>query len=500
MSILTHSQIIVDCCSYTVIPPCDPNPCKHSGVCTEVGTTEYTCDCTGTQYKGKNCEIGLITFPRVSILTVNETSSMLYITALPDDFINITFMASSQLTFNPPSISITSNHRSVGFTISPRESGMFILTYSLSGLNAAEYDDPRSYYILVLESSTTHPPNKYFSEVGLDYGILAPGCCTTGSASYQCPAIATTISFSSSCSWSLGDGGAHLSDGVVFTTGAGLQLPISIAGTELSPDLAHNVLPTDQLTCPDCGGTDQHCYHYDFVTNDVVDLLRSLALSRTYLENSRDLVPSWLTLSLGNETLPLDTPFTSSDYSTTLSLGDQVTEVQGCETLEVDQNGFYSILRFSNNLTLTTTSSLSDEEDAEYTPTDNDAPICFAVDLCRGSSSPVYISIPAGSHDTLTSFIQLSQYTSRGWQFTFTDAAVSRTGLSLPFSVPDSYWNGVSSINPNVSVFDLRVTTTIRNGLTSNDLWIDFDFSGDLYHQASPTGRQVYNLDHCCML
>ena len=286
----------------------------------------------------------------------------------------------------------------------------------------------------------------------------------------------------------------------MFTTGAGLQLPISIAGTELSPDLAHNVLPTDQLTCPDCGGTDQHCYHYDFVTNDVVDLLRSLALSRTYLENSRDLVPSWLTLSLGNETLPLDTPFTSSDYSTTLSLGDQVTEVQGCETLEVDQNGFYSILRFSNNLTLTTTSSLSDEEDAEYTPTDNDAPICFAVDLCRGSSSPVYISIPAGSHDTLTSFIQLSQYTSRGWQFTFTDAAVSRTGLSLPFSVPDSYWNGVSSINPNVSVFDLRVTTTIRNGLTSNDLWIDFDFSGDLYHQASPTGRQVYNLDHCCML
>ena len=33
---------------------------------------------------------------------------------------------------------------------------------------------------------------------------------------------------------------------------------VSIAGTELSPDLAHNVLPTDQLTCPDCGGTDQH--------------------------------------------------------------------------------------------------------------------------------------------------------------------------------------------------------------------------------------------------
>ena len=277
----------------------------------------------------------------------------------------------------------------------------------------------------------------------------------------------------------------------MFTTGAGLQLPISIAGTELSPDLAHNVLPTDQLTCPDCGGTDQHCYHYDFVTNDVVDLLRSLALSRTYLENSQDLVPSWLTLSLGNETLPLDTPFASSDYSTTLSLGDQVTEVQGCETLEVDRNGFYSILRFSNNLTLTTSSS-SDEEDAEYTPADNDAPICFAVDLCRGSSSPVYITIPAGSHDTLTSFTQLNQYTSRGWQFTFTDAAVSRTGLSLPFTVPDSYWNGVSSIDPTVSVFDLRVTTTIRNRLTSNDLWIDFDFIGDLYHQANPTGIQVY--------
>ena len=366
---------------------------------------------------------------------------------------------------------------------------MFILTYSLSGLNAAEFEDPRSYYILVLEPSSTHPPNMYFNEMGLDYGLLAPGCCTTSSVSYQCPATAATISFSSSCSWSLEASGAHLSDGVVFTTGAGLQLPISIAGTELSPDLAHNVLPTDQLNCTDCGGTEQHCYHYDFITNDVVDLLRSLALSRTYLENSRDLVPSWLTLSLDNESLPLDTPFASSDYSTTLSPGDQVTEVQGCEMLEVDRNGFYSILRFSNNLTLT---SGSDEEDAEYTPADSDALICFAVDLCRGSSSPVYISIPAGSHDTLTSFAQLSQYTSRGWQFTFTDAAVSRTGLSLPFSVPGSYWNGVSSVNPNTSVFDLRVATTMRNRLTSNDLWIDFDFSGDLYHQANPIGRQVY--------
>ena len=471
---------------FAVIPPCTPNPCLHSGVCSEVDITDYSCDCFGTHYKGKNCEIGIVNIPVIPILTVNLTSNMLYIIAFPDDYINITFIESSALKISPSSVIITSEQTSKTFAVTPKQSGKFLLTYNISGSNSAEFESPLAYVVLSIEPFSIHSPNRYFTDLGLELGLMVPGCCMPGTVSYQCATSSmATVAFTSSCNWFLSSEGAHVTDGIVFANGSGLLLPISIGGIELSPDLIQTALPRDPLlTCTDCGGTDPHCYHYDFSVNDVVDLLHSMALGKTYLHNMNNLMPSWLSFSLSNTTIP--TAFSLSNYYTSLTIGENIASIQGCERLNVDQNDLFSILTAKNNLTIS-----NNFVKREFVPTENDPPVCFAVNLCQGLSSPVHVAIPASSHDTIASFDPIKQYIDQGWEITFVVATLSSVGVLTPFSISDSYWNGDTKFDPDIPNFDLHFRMTIRNTFINNNLWVAFSFSGDMYHQANPTGSQV---------
>ena len=413
---------------------------------------------------------------------------MVHISAYPEESITINFIAPAVVELKPTNVTIVNGYPTATFSITAIQSSTFKLTYTISGPNAAEFEEPQSFYVLAIEPSTTSPPNRYFTQLGLEVGLLAPGCCTPGGIIYHCPFSTSTVSFSSTCMWSLESNGDHLTDAIVFTSGSSLNLPVSIAGTDLSvsSDIVQNTLPNGHLVCNDCGGVNPICYHYNFTTNDVVDLLRSQALAKTYLDHSEFLLPTWLNFNIDNGTLPLGTSFSSSDYSTTLATGDRVRFIQGCEGLQVDQNGLYSVLRYHNNITV-----LSSSLESKYTPSVHDAPICFAVDLCSGSSSSVHITIPTSSQETLSSFDQIQQYTSKGWEFTFAEALVSRMGVPPPVAIPTQYWNGTRRVTVSIPNFDLRLETTLRNRLISEELWISFDLDGDLFHQANPTGSQV---------
>ena len=453
--------------------------------------TSYTCDCIGTQYKGSTCQTGIINLPSLPVLSVGQESDLLWISAKPDVNLTITFTyPDNALEITSAQVTLMKTNTNASFTIRPLQAGTIIMSYTLSGASAADYEDPRSITVLVLPSLPHSPIFRYFTTLGRSVGSLAPGCCDAG-PSYQCPSSSSMVSFLSSCGWSDDQAG-----GVVFTQGAEISMPLSITGTELSLEpYVQNSLPSDSATCPNCGGDDSSCYHFDFTTGDIIDLLLSRALGNSYIERSSQLLPTWLGFNIGATFLTDGATFSHDHYRTILAEGDRVRTIEHCASLDVDSSGLYSLLLHHENIGM-----LVNSLPRNYVPSAGNAPICFAVDLCRGSSSPVYISIPAGSHDTLTSFTQLSQYINRGWQFTFTDAAVSRTGLSLPFSVPDSYWNGMTTVTPNIPNFDLRLNMTMNSMLTSNDLWLRFSFNGIMFHQANPLGPQVRSMLACSSL
>lgn len=471
----------------SAIPLCYPNPCLHSGVCTEVNSVNYSCDCSGTHYKGKHCEVGVITVTNIPILTTNQTASILYIMAFPNDFINVTFVVSNILEVTPHSVTITSEEPSIAVNVVARKPGKSWLTYNISGPNAAEFEEPTFYLIVSLDSANTFSSNMYFTDHGRDAGLLYPGCCIPETVTHHCPHSTSDVSFSSSCTWSSGVDNTQLTSGVVFVSGSSISLPLSLVGTKLSSNLFTNALPSLQLTCTDCGGAEPHCYHYDFTADDIASFLLSSALAKTYLHNSLVLMPQWLSLSVANTTLPLDTPFSLSDYQTTLTLGKQVRSVQGCEQLQLDDNGLYTIIKIKKNLTISVNAIKK-----EYSPAETDLPICLAVNLCNGSLSPVHMTIPASSQDVLASFDQVKQIIDMGGEINFHNAAVSRIGMLLLIELPGSYWNGITTVDPDIPNFDLRLALTMRYKLISENLWISFKFHGNLFHQANPNDSQVH--------
>ena len=301
--------------------------------------TSYTCDCIGTQYKGTTCQTGIISLPSLPILSVGQVSDQLWISAKPDVSLTITFtFPDGTLEVSPPQVTLTNSGTNTSFTIRPLQAGTIVMSYTLSGPSAAAYEDPRSMNVLVLASLPHSATFRYFTTLQRNIGSLAPGCCA-GTPSYQCPS--STISFLSSCGWSGDQAG-----GVVFTQGAGISMPLSIAGSELSLEpYVQNSLPSEAATCSNCGGDDSSCYHFDFTTSDTVDLLLSRC-SRQYLpgSGSSDVLPTWLSFNIGTTMLTASTTFSHNHYRTTLAEGDRVRTIQHCAGLDVDSSGLYSIL------------------------------------------------------------------------------------------------------------------------------------------------------------
>ena len=119
-------------------------------------------------------------------------------------------------------------------------------------------------------------------------------------------------------------------------------------------------------------------------------------------------------------------------------------------------------------------------------------PICIAIDICQGSLAPVHLGIPTSSQESIQEFPQFQKYIEKGWKFGFYEALVSSSGITYDTSILNDYWSGSANFIPNVPTFDLRLETSLNAQLsTTPNLWLNFSFMGDLYHQSSPSDQEV---------
>ena len=97
---------------------------------------------------------------------------------------------------------------------------------------------------------------------------------------------------------------------------------------------------------------DESCNFYNFTVYDIFDILAAKSLGVTYLDLSHDLLPLWLSLLVDTDESDngFDRTFSINDFTTVLSSGSDVDMIEGCEGLEVDPDGLYSVLRFQNSL------------------------------------------------------------------------------------------------------------------------------------------------------
>ena len=86
------------CCPFTnfiflfdflVSTPGIPNPCLHGGNCKEESAKTFICDCSGTSYTEKSCQIGLISMQSIPQLILGQPSEEMTIYAKPDEILEI---------------------------------------------------------------------------------------------------------------------------------------------------------------------------------------------------------------------------------------------------------------------------------------------------------------------------------------------------------------------------------------------------------------------------
>ena len=449
------------------------------------------CDCDGTGYTGATCQFGVIGVPPFPLLRVGEQPFILNYTAKPDDELQISLIQDNPnaVTFSPNPAVIVNPNTSASIGITPLIPGLYRVAYILSGANALDFDIPQDSY-LAITPQIAPPDYTYFIDRDVMIGQLLPSCCSPASPIYTMCPNGGSISVLSSCSIS-DISGALLTEGIVFSTGNGLDLPLAIAGARLralGDDILVDQLASNErsntLDCSLCGSlagnqgnlTDvlsSQCDAFGPAVSDIKDFLSSEALAFTYLIESRPLIPSWLTL------LAIDYPtrgFGLNAYQVDLQREVIVNTIETCSNIPGITTGLHSLLHYSGLLDVTITNLFSNT----FTPPVSNTPICFAVNLCEGSSSAFHIGLPQSARQFLNNNLNL-------FGANFDIAGVSMTTTEplqlFPPNLPaftQQYWNGRNRFTPSFVDLDIALTGTLTIPYQMNDLSIDLSFSGIL--------------------
>ena len=484
---------------FIAIRACEPYPCKYSGVCTALGPRQFECDCTGTGYEGDMCQYGIIDLPQYPTMIAEAPSQQLSLSARPGAAITIHFIANDpeNLVFDPPSVTIHYPNTSANFTVYSTLPNLYTVNYVITGMSSDEFPTPEPSTVLVL-SQTIGTPNRYFTDRDVPIGLLQPGCCQLQdiTPSYQCPNGGQTLAFDATCSWRQ-RGNMHFVPGLVFTNMNEFILPASISGTEL--EFSNNIVSLNQLNmanlnepCTECTAISRG---NDSISNvgddcsitfrptiaDINDFLNAESLAYSYFYYTNSLYPSWLKLL----------PFTSNShrthdtnsYQVTLVNSNELDSISGCQNLPIVQPGLYSVLQYSGALNVSIPSIGSHNI---YTPADDAMPLCFAVNLCAGSTTLFYIGIPIQAHPFFTNLPFIQSLADNGWYINTETLAVAMGSGYLNVDIADrligfQYWDGAQDITVSDyfgSTVSLVTQSTVSKNFTKEDLLCTLEFEG----------------------
>ena len=487
--------------------PCQVNPCRNSGTCIVNGNGTEQCECTSL-FKGSECQVGLVEVPPIPVLTLSNPLVRLSIQGstnagnldvnlvlLKNDVANVGLLFRSKngniLTVTPASDTSTI------FAIQAKQQGLFRFRYDLSGsaTKSTIYDVFEESIVTVLgnQRPASRHEYTYFNHGGLDRGQLGVGCCQF---LYQLTEsiCSSSLQFISSCGWQ-----GEVTTGVVFVKNSDINLPLSIAGAQISSfglkfDFNIPVNEGGQIStcsqCNDCSncqtGNTSVCYGLDkdvlFDEYDISDMLREQSLFNTFLTQTSNLLPSWLSASITSPT----TTYSQYDYHASILQAIDAKSHPGCTQLTLENSGLLYVLKTRNSLSLNIAGQVKSLNPAELSP------LCFAVDVCSGSESTLEVDIK--DKFSLSSINYFSTLSGLDWSFdpytvSFTDLGVT-TAISDPM-----FWNGQAFIAAKLPSYDFKLQVVLKGNLTGGNLMVQHSFMGSLLHRAITREDEVSESD-----
>ena len=401
---------------------------------------------------------------------------------LQDNLNSILFQPGSTLSVTPASGSSTN------FSMIATQQGLFKVTYKLSGsaMKSTIYNVFEESIVTVIgdQRPASRPEYAYFTRGGLNRGQLGVGCCqyTYQLAETIC---SSSLQFISSCSW-LGRSGP-LTSGVVFVKTSDIDLPLSIAGAQITSsgsrfDFDIPIRLRRRLSCSHCTqcsncqtGNISVCYELDknvlFDEYDVSDMLRVQSLFNTFLTQTSSLLPSWLSASITSPT----TAYSQYDYHASILQAVDAKSQPGCNQLSLENSGLLYVLKTHNSLKLDIAGQIKNLSPAKLSP------LCFAVDVCSGSEPTLEVVLK--DKFSLSSLNYFSTLSRLDWSFD--PYTVSFADLGVTTEISDlMFWNGEAFTVAKLPSYDFKLQVSLKGGLTGGNLMASHTFMGSLLHRA----------------
>ena len=462
---------------------CFPNPCEHNGSCSITEGT-FVCNCDDTGHTGEKCDVLLlIGTSDISGLTANSPTTLslsaqsdreFELMLIPDDMDN--------LVIEPSVLLFSEMQTQHNVSITATQPGLYTLVYEIPD-DTLNYHPIPSVSILVTDETNT----SYCEERNITCGLMQPGCCSANEAQldldFKCPSNDNELLLKSTCGWiSEGNSIPLYSTGIIFSSIDGFDMPVAIAGARFFPQATEIYLDNVNRMqfssgCTVCNGH-ENCETESLLVNTVQEFLTYDALAFTYLHQSMELIPRWLSLKV----LQSDRSHDFRSYVVQLYYSNALNEVQGCKLTSLT-DGLYSVLVYTGNLEV-----MLGKDKTQYVS--NESSICFATNLCEGSASPLHVDMSDVIQKVPDQFEFMRDLKSRGWDVIIKNLIISDTN-SIPEPVADltsqySYWNGIEHFLPNLQnpnmITKVEFTKSFMGNTGIEAIW---NFYGDVhwYHK-----------------
>ena len=492
-------------CFYLIpeIQICETQPCG-AGVCTVTSDGGFTCDCEGTLYTGERCENAYAIISPIGTLTTDEPFVISITIQYPDkteisiktsDKTNLEIVDDNK--YNLPASLLL--RRVVNFTLVARSAGSYKISYKIKPFN--KFVQPEESTVLAISKEASgNNRNNYFEALGLDNGILEPGCCTqrVSVAKTLCPS-SRSLAFQSPCKWSGSSKRGTTSNGVIMATVNQINLPLSITGIKLkynsrSKQAKLEISPllntaTGSNTCSKCSKCSAAIVPFD--ANDLQTFLNYDSLLKTFFKRIQPQLPSWLSVDVasGNS----KSKIAAYDFSSTLSTAEDLQTLEGCESYTLDENNkakVYFVLRAFTDIQVSIDSSQS------LITSSFTKPQCFVLDICSVTGLQLHYLVPPSLQPSkilqTTFFMNMianNGSTSLSNMVLFIDKKVEHYN-----NVDLQYWDGVTYFQPVLAKSEVKIETEINKNFIGSNLEVRIIYVGSVFYNSNPDNGQVSRL------
>ena len=433
------------------------------------------CNGTATGYTGPTCGAVIVHFPPIPPVTDGLSIPVTLFTDAEDfnDRVKVTIRRP-----NTHAVRQVLPVRSEQITEESIPGAIGIVRITLPENTATVSYEPQQRSVLV--TGITQQEESYFDQFNSVRGLLKPGCCSAD-VTMTCPGESTqTVSLLSPCQWKTNNAEVTRADGLVFARGTTLSLPTSLSGLryrEVEGEMYLNELKQGVAECNTCnectGNSNSSCYCYTHTTIYTLEFLQTRALALTYISQIDKLLPSWLKLFIDLDMTQESSEAATNDaFAPVTHLTEPVSSVEGCYKLTGLVGSRFSVLRYGKTL-----SAVIDNQryDYEETSTAEDV-MCFTVDLCHESDSPVHMQISQPiNHILVTEYLQ--QFTERGWDIVFHTVSVFKETVAQESN--ETFWNGEEIISLPEFEADISVNVNVMAEFNDEYLRMTLEFNGD---------------------